>query len=90
MRGGEEQEPEIETEEVMSPQNADTMTSMLEDVIEKAMVQELTLVLLRMPLVKLVQPKIMETLGLLAIRTKLSSLFIQGLKNRKLMRKERN
>lgn len=36
MRGGEEREPEIETEEVMSPQNADTMTSMLEDVIEKS------------------------------------------------------
>ncbi|TYR81702.1 PBP1A family penicillin-binding protein [Priestia megaterium] len=36
LRGGEEKEPEIESEEVMSPEHADTMTSMLEDVIEKS------------------------------------------------------
>ena len=36
MRDGEVKKPDIQTEQVMSEENADTMTSMLQDLIEKS------------------------------------------------------
>ncbi|MEK1829288.1 penicillin-binding transpeptidase domain-containing protein [Priestia megaterium] len=89
MRDGEVKKPDIQTEQVMSEENADTMTSMLQDVIEKAMEQVLTLVLHEMLQVKPVQPMMSKMLGLSGIpmmQSFLSTLALIML----ILRKQRN
>lgn len=89
MRDGEVKKPDIQTERVMSEENADTMTSMLQDVIEKAMEQVLTLVLHEMLQVKPVQPTTSKMLGLSGIpmmQSFLSTLALIML----ILRKQRN